>query len=68
VREILQVDESNPYFSMIRGSWGSRLREAFKSMDDPIREPAGARFPLKVPSDRYEVLRRIGSPPKPHVQ
>jgi putative proteasome-type protease len=60
--DMVCIDEDNPYFSMIRESWGSRLRDAFKSMDDPVWEPVGARFPLKVVSERHEVLRKITNP------
>jgi putative proteasome-type protease len=60
--DIVCIDEHNPYFSMIRESWGSRLRDAFKSMDDPIWEATGARFPLRVGSERYDVLRKITNP------
>lgn len=53
------IDENNPYFSMIRTSWGQRLRGAFEGLDEPSWEPTGARYPLTVPSERYEVLRKI---------
>ncbi|MGA3122321.1 MAG: proteasome-type protease [Polyangiaceae bacterium] len=59
---IVCIDEANPYFSMIRDSWGRRLNEAFASIDDPDWEASVARFPLRVPSDRYEILHKIGSP------
>ncbi len=60
--QMVCIDETNPYFSMIRDSWGQRLRTAFESMDDPNWDNAGARFPLQVRSDRYTVLRKIASP------
>ncbi len=47
---------------MIRDSWGSRLRDAFKSMDDPVWHESAARYPLRVASDRYEPLRKIANP------
>jgi putative proteasome-type protease len=56
------IDDENPYFSMIRNSWGQRLREAFESLDDPIWDGAAARFPLAVQSKRYEVLPKITNP------
>jgi putative proteasome-type protease len=56
------IDEANPYFSMIRDSWGQRLREAFETIDDPRWDPAGVRHPLRVRSERYEVLRKIANP------
>jgi putative proteasome-type protease len=55
------IDENNPYFMMIRDSWGARLRDAFKSMDDPVWDASGARYPLRAAS-RYEPLRKIANP------
>jgi putative proteasome-type protease len=56
------IDEANPYFSMIRDSWGQRLRGAFEGIDEPNWEPTGARYPLSVRSGKYEVLRKISNP------
>ena len=56
------IDETNPYFTMIRDSWGQRLRGAFEGLDDPNWEPTGARYALRVRSGRYEVLRKITNP------
>jgi putative proteasome-type protease len=36
---IVCIDESNPYFSMVRDAWGQRLRQAFASIDDPEWDP-----------------------------
>ncbi len=60
--DMVCIDEENPYFSMIRNSWGQRLREAFASIDDPNWDPNGARFPLRARSNRYETLRKIKDP------
>jgi putative proteasome-type protease len=60
--QMVCIDEHNPYFSMIRESWGQRLGEAFKSLDDPDWDFAEVRHPLRVRSDRYEVLRKIQGP------
>ena len=61
--QMVCIDEENPYFSMIRNSWGQRLREAFESLDDPTWDGAGAaRYPLAVASKRFEVLRKITNP------
>jgi putative proteasome-type protease len=60
--EIVCIDDANPYFSMIRDSWGQRLREAFASIDDPSWETDGARHPLRVQSERYHVLRKVTGP------
>ncbi len=60
--QMVCIDESNPYFAMIRGSWGERLRQAFESIDNPDWNSAEVRHPLKVRSERYDVLRKIQNP------
>jgi putative proteasome-type protease len=60
--QMVCIDERNPYFTMIRESWGQRLRTAFEGIDDPNWGSTGARFPLQVQSDRFAVLRKIASP------
>jgi putative proteasome-type protease len=60
--EMVCIDETNPYFSMIRDSWAQRLREAFESIDDPNWSPAEGRYPLLVRSSRFDVLRKIRNP------
>lgn len=60
--QMICIDEENPYFSMIRASWGQRLREAFESIDNPNWDPAEPRHPLSVGSARYDVLRKIKNP------
>ena len=61
--QIVCIDERNPYFQMIRSSWGEKLRQAFESIDDPqwdVDQSAAA--PLCVPSLRYETMRKITHP------
>jgi putative proteasome-type protease len=60
--ELVCIDEGNPYFAMIRGSWGERLRQAFESIDNPSWDSADVQHPLQVRSDRYDVLRKIRNP------
>ena len=53
----------NPYFQMIRNSWGQKLREVFESIDDPQWDgDQSAAAPLCVPSGRYEPMRKITHP------
>lgn len=33
--QVINIDESNAYFRMIRSSWGQRLRDVFDSIPDP---------------------------------
>ena len=60
--KIACIDEHNPYFQMIHGTWGQRLREVFESIDDPRWDGGDARHPLMAASDRYELMRKIGHP------
>lgn len=60
--EMVCIDESNPYFAMIRGSWGERLRQAFESIDNPGWDSDDVRHPIRTGSGRYEVLRKIHNP------
>lgn len=60
--QIVCIDEGNPYFHMIRSTWGQRLREVFDSLEDPSWEGGDTRHPLRVPSARYEPMRKITAP------
>ena len=60
--QIICIDEHNPYFRMIRGTWGQRLREVFESIDDPRWDGGDAEHPLMVTSPRYEPMRKIMHP------
>ena len=56
------IDDHNPYFSMIRGTWGQRLREVFEGIDDPRWDGGDAEHPLMARSPRYEPMRKITTP------
>jgi putative proteasome-type protease len=56
---IVCIDERNPYFQMIRNSWGQRLREVFDSLEDPRWDGGETQHPLRVASERYEPMRKI---------
>jgi putative proteasome-type protease len=56
------IDEHNPYFQMIRTTWGTRLREVFSAIDDPRWDGGDAEHPLMVGSPRYEPMRKIHHP------
>ncbi|MDP1690519.1 MAG: proteasome-type protease [Burkholderiaceae bacterium] len=56
------IDEGNPYFQMIRSTWGQRLREVFEGIDDPqwdITDAGVAAHPLRVPSGRFPPMKKI---------
>ena len=58
--QVVCIDDRNPYFQMIRGSWGEKLREVFESIDDPQWDAGTeAADPLCVPSGRYEAMKKI---------
>jgi putative proteasome-type protease len=56
------IDEQNPYFHMIRATWGQRLKQVFEAIDDPHWEGGEAHHPLLVVSDRYPPMRKITHP------
>ena len=60
--EVVCIDEHNPYFGMIRDTWGERLREVFEGIDDPVWDGGAAKHPLLDESDRFERMRKITKP------
>ena len=60
--QIVCIDEHNPYFQMVRGMWGQKLRQAFESVDDPQWGDGPAAAPLCVRSPRFEPMRKITNP------
>jgi len=60
--KIVCVDEHNPYFQMLHGSWGQKLREVFDSIEDPMWTGGATTIPLMVNSGRSLPLRKIASP------
>jgi putative proteasome-type protease len=56
------IDEHNPYFRMIRETWGQRLREVFEGIDDPRWDGGDAAHPLMTGSARFERMRKITTP------
>jgi len=58
--QVVCIDDKNPYFQMIRGSWGEKLRDIFESIEDPQWDAdVTAQAPLCVPSQRYETMKKI---------
>jgi putative proteasome-type protease len=62
--QITCIDADNPYFRMVRDTWGQRLREVFESMEDPHwgDEAGTPANPLVVDSPRYDALKKIRNP------
>lgn len=63
--ELACIDESNPYFAMVREAWARGVRVAFDAIADPDWRSPVVPHPLNTRSEHYAVLRKIsGSGPK----
>ena len=60
--QLVCIDDANPYFRMIRSTWGQRLHEVFESIDDPRWDGGDSATPLLAGSARHEPMRKIGDP------
>ena len=60
--QLVCIDEHNPYFRMIRNTWGQRLHEVFEGIDDPRWDGGDSPHPLMVDSGRYDPMRKISQP------
>ncbi len=60
--KVVCIDEHNPYFKMLHGSWGQKLREVFDSIEDPTWDDAQTAVPLMVPTERSLPLKKITTP------
>jgi putative proteasome-type protease len=54
------IDEHNPYFHFIRGTWGQKLRDIFESIEDPQWNGGVAKHPLRAESKRFPPMKKIG--------
>jgi putative proteasome-type protease len=59
---IMCIDEHNPYFQMLRTSWGDKLRQMFDSIEDPVWNGGATDIPLMVPAQRNALLKKITTP------
>jgi len=59
---IMCIDEHNPYFQMLRSSWGDKLRQMFDSIEDPMWHGGATEVPLMVPAARNALLKKITNP------
>lgn len=57
--KITCIDENNPYFRMVRNTWGQKLREVFDSIEDPAWDGAPTSVPLMGCSTRSQPLKKI---------
>ena len=60
--KIVCIDHNNPYYAMMHNNWGSKLREVFDSIEDPVWDGAHTDVPLRMPADRHATLRKISTP------
>src|SRR5512133_702521 len=60
--KIVCIDMNNPYYRMLHGSWGQKLREVFDSLEDPVWDDAHTDTPLKVVMGRSKPLKKITRP------
>jgi putative proteasome-type protease len=60
--KVVCIDENNPYFRMLRGSWGQKLREMFDSIEDPMWHGEQTDVPLLMQSGRNRPLKKITTP------
>jgi len=60
--KVVCIDENNPYFKMLHGSWGQKLREVFDSIEDPAWDGHATEVPLIVASERSLPLKKISTP------
>ncbi len=59
---IMCIDEHNPYFQMLRSSWGDKLRQMFDSIEDPMWHGGATEVPLMVLPVRNALLKKITTP------
>jgi putative proteasome-type protease len=60
--KVICIDEHNPYFLMLHGSWGQKLREVFDSIEDPTWDDGKTEVPLMQTSERSLPLKKITTP------
>ena len=60
--KVVCIDEHNPYFRMLHGSWGQKLREVFDSIEDPLWAGGPTAVPLMVDTGAGKALRKITTP------
>jgi putative proteasome-type protease len=59
--KVVCIDENNPYFKMLHGTWGQRLREVFDSIEDPMWNGGQTDIPLVVAPNRSKPLKKISN-------
>ena len=60
--KVVCIDNDNPYFQMLHNNWGTKLRQVFDSIEDPMWSGGETKVPLLTPLTRNQPLRKITSP------
>jgi putative proteasome-type protease len=60
--QVVCIDDQNPYFRMIRNTWGEKLRQVFEDIEDPQWQAGDSPNPMRVASTRYEPMKKITHP------
>ena len=60
--KIVCIDEHNPYFRMLHDSWGEKLHQAFKSIEDPAWDGGATSAPILADATRSRPLKKITNP------
>ena len=60
--KVVCIDADNPYFKMLHDNWGTKLRNVFDSIEDPMWNGGSTEVPLLTPLTRNQPLRKITSP------
>ena len=65
-QRIVHIDDHDPYFRMIRESWGHRLRDVFESIPNPSWDVGSSETTLRPPQaqqlESLNPLRKINAP------
>lgn len=57
--QLINIDESNAYFRMIRSSWGQRLRDVFDSIPDPSWDQAASSMQAHAGAQQSQAMNPI---------
>lgn len=60
--KIVCIDDNNPYFQMVRSTWGRKLREAFDDIEHPAWNGAQTSVPLVCTNGRHRPISKISHP------
>ena len=61
-QQLVCIDENNPYFKMIRGTWGQLLRQSFEAIEDPEWSGDTSATSIRTVSERYPPMKKITHP------